>query len=47
VLRNYVSEGAAEQAVIGGGLKQGETVVSEGQMLLMPGAKVRVMSTGN
>jgi membrane fusion protein, multidrug efflux system len=47
VLRNYVSEGAAEQAVIGGGLKQGERVVSEGQMLLMPGAKVRVMSAGS
>jgi multidrug efflux system membrane fusion protein len=44
VLRNYASDGATEQAVIGSGLKQGETVISEGQMLLMPGAKVRVVA---
>ncbi len=43
VLRNYTVPGAADQAVIGSGLKPGETVISEGQMLLMPGAKVRVL----
>ena len=42
VLRNYAGGGSTEQAVIGSGLKEGETVVSEGQMQLMPGAKVRV-----
>jgi hypothetical protein len=35
--------GAGEQAVIGNGLRPGETVISEGQLLLMPGAKVRVL----
>ena len=29
--------------MIGSGLKPDETVISEGQMLLMPGAKVRVL----
>jgi membrane fusion protein, multidrug efflux system len=43
VLRNYTVAGAQDQAVIGSGLKPGETVISEGQMLLMPGAKVRVL----
>jgi multidrug efflux system membrane fusion protein len=43
VLRNYSSGESSEQAVIGSGLKPGERVISEGQMLLMPGAKVRVL----
>jgi membrane fusion protein, multidrug efflux system len=43
VLRNYSASGSADQAVIGGGLKPGETVISEGQMQLMPGVKVRVL----
>jgi membrane fusion protein, multidrug efflux system len=43
VLRNYIVSGAPDEAVIGGGLKPGETVISEGQLLLMPGAKVRVL----
>jgi membrane fusion protein, multidrug efflux system len=43
VLRNYTMSGAGEQAVIGNGLRPGETVISEGQLLLMPGAKVRVL----
>ena len=30
--------------MIGAGLKPGENIISEGQMLLMPGAKVRVLS---
>ncbi len=43
VLRNYSSGESSDQAVIGSGLKPGEKVISEGQMLLMPGAKVRVL----
>ena len=43
VLRNYISSEASEQAVIGSGLQSGESIISEGQMLLMPGAKVRVL----
>jgi membrane fusion protein, multidrug efflux system len=43
VLRNYTVSGAPDQAVIGSGLQPGETVISEGQLLLMPGAKVRVL----
>jgi multidrug efflux system membrane fusion protein len=47
VLRNYAGGGAPEQAVIGSGLKEGETVISEGQMLLMPGTKVRVLKANS
>ncbi len=43
VLRLYKSGAQAEQAVIGSGLQAGEMVVSEGQLRLMPGAKVRVL----
>ncbi len=43
VLRNYTTSEASEQAVIGSGLQSGENIISEGQMLLMPGAKVRVL----
>lgn len=43
VLRNYQEPQKGEQAVIGNGLKSGEVVISEGQMGLMPGAKVRLL----
>ena len=45
VVRNYAAggSGSPDQAVIGSGLKAGETVIAEGQMLLMPGTKVRVL----
>jgi len=43
VLRNYTPPKAGEQAVIGDGLQPGEMVISEGQMRLMPGAKVRLL----
>ncbi len=43
VLRIYKADNAAEESVIGSGLKPGETVISEGQMRLMPGAKVHVL----
>lgn len=48
VLRNYTpakAEGRAsdEEAVISTGLQSGEMVVSEGQMRLAPGAKVRLL----
>ncbi|MBV8865496.1 MAG: efflux RND transporter periplasmic adaptor subunit [Acidobacteriaceae bacterium] len=44
VLRNYKPAKAVEQAVIGSGLQPGEMVISEGQMRLMPGAKVKVLN---
>lgn len=46
VLRNYSSPktGSVEEAVIGDGLQAGETVVSEGQMRLAPGAHVRLLN---
>ena len=47
VLRNYAGGGSPELAVIGSGLKEGETVVSEGQMQLMPGVKVRVKANAS
>jgi membrane fusion protein, multidrug efflux system len=43
VLRNYKPDKALEQAVIGSGLQPGEMVISEGQMRLMPGAKVHLL----
>jgi len=46
VLRNYKPPKAVEEAVIEKGLQSGEMVISEGQMRLMPGAKVRLLSPG-
>ncbi|MDQ2712940.1 MAG: efflux RND transporter periplasmic adaptor subunit [Acidobacteriota bacterium] len=43
VLRIYKPATSVEQAVIGSGLQPGEMVISEGQMRLMPGAKVKVL----
>jgi multidrug efflux system membrane fusion protein len=43
VLRNYTPAKATEEAVIGTGLQPGEMVVSEGQMRLAPGMKVRLL----
>lgn len=43
VLRTYTPPGHPEQAVIGSGLTAGETVVSEGQLRLAPGAHVRLL----
>jgi multidrug efflux system membrane fusion protein len=45
VLRNYQAPKAGEQAVIGNGLKPGEMVISEGQMRLAPGVKVRLLKS--
>ena len=45
VLRIYKTPQAEEQAVIGTGLKAGEMVVSDGQMRLMPGGKVSLLSS--
>lgn len=45
VLRNYKApRGTTEEAVIGSGLQAGDMVITEGQMRLMPGAKVRVLN---
>jgi multidrug efflux system membrane fusion protein len=43
VLRLYQDPGGVEDAVIGKGLAAGEKVISEGQMRLAPGAKVRFL----
>lgn len=43
VLRNYQGPTGGEQAVVGDGLKPGEMVISEGQMRLAPGVKVRLL----
>ncbi len=43
VLRNYQPSKAVEEAVIGDGLHAGEMVISEGQMRLAPGLKVRLL----
>ena len=43
VLRNVQGPKAAEQAVIAGGLHSGEQVISEGQMRLAPGMKVKLL----
>ncbi len=43
VLRIYKDDKSPEQSVIGSGLKPGEMVISEGQMRLMPGAKVHLL----
>jgi hypothetical protein len=43
VLRNYKREKSVEQAVVASGLQPGEMVISEGQMRLMPGAKVELL----
>ena len=43
VLRNYTPPGQTEQSVVGSGLQAGEHVISEGQMRLAPGARVRIL----
>ena len=43
VVRLYKSGNSPEESVIASGLKPGEQVISEGQMRLMPGAKVRLL----
>jgi membrane fusion protein, multidrug efflux system len=43
VLRNDKPEKSVEQAVVASGLQPGEMVISEGQMRLMPGAKVELL----
>jgi multidrug efflux system membrane fusion protein len=43
VLRNFTPENGRELAVIGKGLSAGDMVISEGQMRLAPGMKVRIL----
>lgn len=44
VLRLYQSPAGVEDAVVGAGLAAGEKVISEGQMRLAPGAKIRLLN---
>jgi multidrug efflux system membrane fusion protein len=43
VVRLYKSANMPEESIIASGLKPGEQVISEGQMRLMPGAKVNLL----
>jgi multidrug efflux system membrane fusion protein len=43
VLRNFAPAAGGELAVIGNGLAAGDMVISEGQMRLAPGMKVRLL----
>jgi multidrug efflux system membrane fusion protein len=45
VLRLFQRPKQLEQAVVGKGLSPGEMVISEGQLRLMPGAKVRLLKS--
>jgi membrane fusion protein, multidrug efflux system len=45
VLRTYRPENGPEQAVLGSGISPGDTVVTEGQLRLTPGAKVELLDT--
>jgi len=44
VLRIIKPADSIEQSVIGSGLQPGEMVISEGQMRLFPGGKVRLLA---
>jgi multidrug efflux system membrane fusion protein len=44
VLRIFKPADTVEQSVIGSGLQPGEMVISEGQMRLFPGGKVRLLA---
>jgi multidrug efflux system membrane fusion protein len=45
VLRTYKPENGPEEAVLGSGIGPGDTVVSEGQLRLTPGARVALLDT--
>jgi multidrug efflux system membrane fusion protein len=45
VQRTYMPESGAEQAVIGSGIRPGDQVVSEGQLRLVSGSRVRVLDS--
>jgi membrane fusion protein, multidrug efflux system len=45
VLRTYQPENGPEQAILGSGISPGDTVVTEGQLRLTPGAKVALLDT--
>jgi multidrug efflux system membrane fusion protein len=44
VLRTYKPEKGLEQAVVGSGIRPGDTIVSEGQLRLTPGARVALLN---
>jgi membrane fusion protein, multidrug efflux system len=45
VLRSYKPDDSREVAVLGSGIGAGDTVVTEGQLRLSPGAKITVLAT--
>ena len=45
VLRTYRPPSGPEQAIIGSGIQPGDTVITEGQLRLTPGATVEILNT--
>jgi ribosomal protein L2 len=43
VLRTYTPENGRELAIVANGIKTGDTVVTEGQLRLTPGARVLLL----
>ena len=44
VLRTYKPEKGPEQAIVGSGIRPGDTIVSEGQLRLTPGAHIALLN---
>jgi multidrug efflux system membrane fusion protein len=44
VLRTYKPEKGPEQAIVASGISPGDTIVSEGQLRLTPGARVALLN---
>jgi membrane fusion protein, multidrug efflux system len=45
VLRTYQPENGTEQAIVASGINPGDTIVTEGQLRLTPGARVSLLDT--
>jgi multidrug efflux system membrane fusion protein len=45
VLRTYQPQNGPEQAIIGNGIIPGDTIVTEGQLRLTPGARITLLDT--
>ena len=45
VLRTYQPENGPEQAIVASGINPGDTIVTEGQLRLTPGARISLLDT--
>jgi membrane fusion protein, multidrug efflux system len=45
LLRTYKPENGSEQAIVGSGINAGDTIVTEGQLRLTPGARISLLET--